>query len=459
MALVSQQELHEGAADILIPLRCSHDMNIHPVHNTPTTPATDSQTSLTSIDPTTGLTTNPPMILHKDSIKLPAVDPDTSFSTTTNAKHSTTLTDLHKCSDPQLNRTRHPMSPSTEAPHEACPTFDASEAAVDRSAGSGLRFWYDELEVRDAGDGKGRGVFATAALPPGTLLLEEVPRMTASLGAMIEEVATDRPAFAILGTGNTAGHSTSAPESATQATACLQVKANAATDRQGRVLLHMGFSMLNHSCWPNAAVFVEEIGTQTVTRVLSAAALEVGEEVTIPYRPGIVPLPRAERRRRLEAVLQLDCACRRCGTAEPERDALLTRGEDLAPLRPVPEDLDDLLGFLATTRLAVTHWQRREAAWAAVQQCCRVGRWADAARLALDVVEADVAGAQPPGAGERIPPYVMWVVACQLLQSPEEQAWLADPAVQARAAAIDWDALQRLVDMYDPGCGPKDDGS
>ena len=44
------------------------------------------------------------------------------------------------------------------------------------------------------------------------------------------------------------------------------------------------------------------------------------------------------------------------------------------------------------TSLKPTHWQRREAAWEAVQRSVDTGRHAAALRLALDVVEADAAG-------------------------------------------------------------------
>ena len=69
--------------------------------------------------------------------------------------------------------------------------------------------------------------------------------------------------------------------------------ANAATDRHGQVLLHAEFSRLNHSCWPNCAVFVEGEGCLPLTpprTPLSSSLGGSGKEGAGAAWP--LPLPR-----------------------------------------------------------------------------------------------------------------------------------------------------------------------
>ncbi|KAJ2802536.1 hypothetical protein H4R21_002383 [Coemansia helicoidea] len=94
--------------------------------------------------------------------------------------------------------------------------------------------------------------------------------------------------------------------------------------------------LLNHSCLPNAAFAYSPASGRQVVRAL--ADIAEGDEVTLSYADGL--LPRAERRKLLDAVYFFHCSCAKCcggGGARAQIDALMDRAPDSAD--QVPERL------------------------------------------------------------------------------------------------------------------------
>ncbi len=80
---------------------------------------------------------------------------------------------------------------------------------------------------------------------------------------------------------------------------------------------------LNHSCDPNANVFVTKRGSEQQNRLVVKALrnIKAGEEITIAYQSSICSMPKASQRRMLlQSIYQFDCQCERC-RSEPNSDS------------------------------------------------------------------------------------------------------------------------------------------
>lgn len=84
---------------------------------------------------------------------------------------------------------------------------------------------------------------------------------------------------------------------------------------------------LNHSCDPNANVFVRQGGSkqqqQSLLVVKAVRTIKVGEEITIAYQRCVCSMPRVSQRRMvLQSIYNFECQCKRC-RSRPESDSIM----------------------------------------------------------------------------------------------------------------------------------------
>ena len=226
---------------------------------------------------------------------------------------------------------------------------DADPESLQRARDSllldgGSYFAGTNLEVRASLPGKGRGLFATAAFPRGTVLLVEgAALLEAGAGSLLSPSATPDEVDALLyqmaplhGSAAAWGSLPALPraELARRALAGNAFGVGAAAEGseagafaqggEGRALWP-GIAMVNHACNPTARTFQEEVveeeegggGGGPPRRVLEARRdIAAGEEITISYVPTTWVKP--ARAARLAASWGFACACARCAAAHDD---------------------------------------------------------------------------------------------------------------------------------------------
>ncbi|KAJ9157971.1 hypothetical protein NKR23_g429 [Pleurostoma richardsiae] len=199
-------------------------------------------------------------------------------------------------------------------------------------------------EVRSS-PGKGLGVFATAPIPFGAVVMTEealfaidppplVPghgykldAMTASVAAALALLAPDQRArFFAAHEHRFAGEAEAFPGEAHRAVRILRSNAYSLDDGTGRAAMFPAVARINHDCRPNAAS-VWSGGRRVVWAARDIAA---GEEVLVTYVPLVVG---AEERQARLAQYGFRCGCEACRAGEADDARRAHMGALLAELK------------------------------------------------------------------------------------------------------------------------------
>eukprot|EP01062_Namystynia_karyoxenos_P035910 TRINITY_DN26197_c0_g1_i1.p1 TRINITY_DN26197_c0_g1~~TRINITY_DN26197_c0_g1_i1.p1 ORF type:complete len:341 (+),score=105.69 TRINITY_DN26197_c0_g1_i1:86-1108(+) len=188
-------------------------------------------------------------------------------------------------------------------------------------------------EVREAGDGKGLGVFARRPLQPGDLVLREQPVVSLTPASWVElapllDAAADTPAgraaFELCGVPDSElGAAAWAAPGSARAKRVLRANSfetygdslweDGAADGAALFALAARF---NHSCAPNCSFRFEGLGLGDDSLPLAIAVrcalpVRAGAELTLSYLPELHQ-PRERRRADLRERFGFACACTRC---------------------------------------------------------------------------------------------------------------------------------------------------
>lgn len=187
--------------------------------------------------------------------------------------------------------------------------------------------------------GGSRGLIAMKKIPPGVLILAEIPTITWESRILSEEDDLISTVEACISTS--AAHAVTKTLHPTFLNSCnegeirraeefvghkrvqeIAVKVGVTTDEVLRVLLalqHNGFgsglygvlTMLNHSCTPNCIKFSPSAGSSGASEIWTISQVDRGEELTICYCEPL-EMNRASMQEYLEAHHNFQCKCPAC---------------------------------------------------------------------------------------------------------------------------------------------------
>ncbi|RSL71501.1 hypothetical protein CEP54_001275 [Fusarium duplospermum] len=183
------------------------------------------------------------------------------------------------------------------------------------------------FELRETTDGRGWGAFATRRIRKGAVILEELPQFVIEATKVFPGSRHLEQAFANLPPPEKAlvelARDNGGPEFTSSSLWFIQNSFNINHTELGFYLTQSRF---NHSCVPNSSVPYTEhrdMAAAWLTRV-ALEDIEVGEEITFSYQPGLVTKTKAER----HSQLFFECRCE-CCTLHPSFSQLSDRRRHL----------------------------------------------------------------------------------------------------------------------------------